>query len=94
MEKTTKSIFIDNGTLYVVRGESRYKLADCKARVEVCKSVSKLPIIGGTKVDRRFWSRSIIWQAILMSGYRWCSLGARPCGKTGLSKSCFLIAAC
>ncbi|MBF1347955.1 MAG: hypothetical protein HXM63_07520, partial [Megasphaera micronuciformis] len=51
MEKTTKSIFIDNGTLYVVRGESRYKLADCKARVEVCKSVSKLPIIGGTKVD-------------------------------------------
>lgn len=54
MEKTTKSIFIDNGTLYAVRGESRYKLADCKARIEVCKSVSKLPMIGGTKVDRRY----------------------------------------
>ena len=46
MEKTTKSIFIDNGTLYVVRGESRYKLTDCKARIEVCESVSKLPMIG------------------------------------------------
>lgn len=44
MEKTTKSIFINNGTLYVVRGESRYKLADCKDRIEVCKSVSKLPM--------------------------------------------------
>ena len=45
MEKTIQSIFIDNGTLYVVRGESRYKLAEGKARIEVCKSVSKLPMI-------------------------------------------------
>ncbi len=54
MEVSMKSIYVETGKLYTIRGESRYKLADCKARIEVCKTVSKLPMLGGDRVDRRY----------------------------------------
>lgn len=54
MTRVSKKIHLDKGRLFTVRGESRYKLCDCKATIELKEELSSLPLLGGNKVERRF----------------------------------------
>ena len=54
MEKhLIKTIKLENGNLYEIRGGGRYRLASCNIKLEIYEERAVLPMLGGCAVKKR-----------------------------------------